>query len=177
MHFHFYSGYVVSVRERDVKTCWPLFMPNNESSNTPSNKLPLLHVSKFKRWNCVNCLHTNSTSEDRTGNADLGLLDNKKTKRESSLSFLNSNAKRSFSCPKKFSENIIPGERLVSDSANDINHAEFNPDPCHGKQADRFTREDVARTGRSYSATSILIIIINFCTYFHLYVRYPKMHR
>ncbi|XP_042460926.1 protein EMBRYONIC FLOWER 1-like isoform X2 [Zingiber officinale] len=140
-------GYVAGARERDVKTCWPLFMPNNESSNTPSNKLPLLHVSKFKRWNCVNCLHTNCTSEDRTGNADLGVLDNRKTKKENSLSFLNSNAKRSFSRPKNFAENIIPGERLVSDSSTDINRVEFNPDPCHGKKANRFTREDVARTG------------------------------
>ncbi|XP_074556188.1 uncharacterized protein LOC141812001 isoform X2 [Curcuma longa] len=139
-------GYVAGARERDVKTCWPLFMPNNESSNIPSNKLPLLHVSKFKRWNCVNCLHTNSTSEDRTRDADLSVLDNRKTKRENSLSFFNSNAKRSFSCPKNFAENIIPGERLVSDSSNDINHVEFNPHLCHGKKANQFRREDVART-------------------------------
>lgn len=148
MHFHFYSGYVADVRERDVKTCWPLFIPGNESSKTPANKLPPLHVSKFKRWNCVNCLHTISASEDVTGKADLRVLDTKEKKKEKSLFFLNSNSKRSFSYPKRFSENIIPGERLVSDYSNNFSHVEFNSDLCHRKQPNRAITEDVAR-GRS----------------------------
>lgn len=147
MYFHFYSGYVVGVRERDAKTCWPLFMPGNESSKTPANKLPPLHVSKFKRWNCVNCIHTISTSEDLTGKADLRVLDNKEKKKEKSLFFLSSNSK-SFSYPKHFPENIIPGERLVSDSSKNISHVEFNSDPCHRKQPNRAITKDVA-TGKS----------------------------
>ncbi|URE39742.1 embryonic flower 1 [Musa troglodytarum] len=28
-------GYVAGVRKRDARICWPLFMPNNESSDVP----------------------------------------------------------------------------------------------------------------------------------------------
>ncbi|XP_042422046.1 uncharacterized protein LOC122009818 isoform X1 [Zingiber officinale] len=137
-------GYVAGVRERDVKTCWPLFTPYNESCKKTTNKLPPLHVSNFKRWNCVNCLHTISTSEDVTGKADLRVLENKEKKKEKSLIFLSSNSKRSFSDQKHFSENTIPGERLVPGSSNNISHVAFNSDLCHRKQPNQTITKDVA---------------------------------
>ncbi|KAG6483563.1 hypothetical protein ZIOFF_060211 [Zingiber officinale] len=116
-------GYVAGVRERDVKTCWPLFMPYNESCKKTTNKLPPLHVFNFKRWNCVNCLHTISTSEDVTGKADL----------------------------RHFSENTIPGERLLPGSSNNISHVAFNSDLCHRKQPNQTITKDVP-TGDEFQA-------------------------
>ncbi|URE37588.1 embryonic flower [Musa troglodytarum] len=108
-------GYVAGVRKRDARICWPLFMPNNESSDVPANMLPPLHVSNFKRWSCLNCLHMISASVDATGNADSINVQHKDINIKKILS--NDDTKK-LCFHSKECENIIHGERLVSNSCN-----------------------------------------------------------
>ncbi|CAD5182220.1 unnamed protein product [Musa acuminata subsp. malaccensis] len=139
-------GYVAGVRKRDAKTCWPLFMPHNESSDIDANMLPPLHVSKFKRWSCLNCISTISTSADVTGPADLTSVLHEEIKTKSSSFLSNANSNR-LCCDSKQSENRIHGERLLSDSSISISHGEHSPAPYCVKKANESTTECVAKEG------------------------------
>ncbi|WOL14563.1 hypothetical protein Cni_G23343 [Canna indica] len=139
-------GYVSGVRKRDAKICWPLFIPYSESSDILTNVLPPLHVSKFKRWSCLDCLQTINTAAD-TGNVGSTDVENEQTKTKNSSFFLNGNVKRLFSGSKQFSENIMHGAKLVSDSSININHGDCIHDSCHGKKENGSITEDTSRKG------------------------------
>ncbi|RWV91817.1 hypothetical protein GW17_00045859 [Ensete ventricosum] len=160
-------GYVAGVRKRDAKTCWPLFMPHNESSDIDANMLPPLHVSKFKRWSCLNCITTIRTSADVTGPADLTSVLHEEIKTKSSSFLSNANSKR-LCCDSKQSENRIHGERLLSDSSISISHGEQSPVPCCVKKANDSTAECVAKEGIWTVTLIISIIIISFHSHFLL---------
>ncbi|CAD5165562.1 unnamed protein product [Musa acuminata subsp. malaccensis] len=137
-------GYVAGVRKRDARICWPLFMPDNESSDILANMLPPLHVSKFKRWSCLNCIHMINASADATGNADSTNVQHKDINIKKIL--LNDDTKR-LCFHSKECENIVHGERLVSNSCNNVSHVKPSTALYCGKKETGSTTEDAAREG------------------------------
>ncbi|URE37582.1 embryonic flower [Musa troglodytarum] len=158
-------GYVAGVRKRDARICWPLFMPNNESSDVPANMLPPLHVSNFKRWSCLNCLHMISASVDATGNADSINVQHKDINIKKILS--NDDTKK-LCFHSKECENIIHGERLVSNSCNNVSHVKPSTALYCGKKENGSTTEDAAKRRYLGCFSFIFIIIMNLHNHFLL---------
>ncbi|XP_064994472.1 uncharacterized protein LOC135582561 isoform X1 [Musa acuminata AAA Group] len=141
-------GYVAGVRKRDAKICWPLYMAGNESSDALSSMLPPLHVSKFKRWSCLNCLHTICASADVTGSVNFTNVCNEDMKTNNSIFLFDLNAKRLFfSGPKQSFETVMLEERPVSDCIIKVSHGEHSPVPYHGNKNNESKTDDAAKEG------------------------------
>ncbi|XP_038986183.1 uncharacterized protein LOC103715406 isoform X2 [Phoenix dactylifera] len=55
-------GYVAEIRKTDPKICWPFSMFHDQTSDKHISLLPPLPVTKFKCWDCQNCLRKANNS-------------------------------------------------------------------------------------------------------------------
>ncbi|XP_072964978.1 protein EMBRYONIC FLOWER 1 [Typha angustifolia] len=96
-------GYVAQVRKNDRKNCSPFLVFHDQQSDEDCNLLPPLPVTKFRRWDCKNCLHKASVSVETIADGAFCRIHSAKLNYCSVMPF-HADGNRSLGCFQQLSE-------------------------------------------------------------------------
>ncbi|KAG1330381.1 protein EMBRYONIC FLOWER 1-like [Cocos nucifera] len=125
------SGYVADIRKTDPKICWPFSMFHDQASDKHISLLPPLPVTKFKCWDCQNCLRkANNFATTRATEAPSNIQD---------IEAKNANEKELLPGFHQLSEDKIVDDRLIeAGSSVDVTKGECHASANCGKNMNNY---------------------------------------